>query len=103
MKYKMTGGTTKPARHLKRHHATMITLGVPTSPIISSMVNAAMMFDKQRLSQKVADDLLLLWIIHANIPFSVTSDHRFQALLQYLNDRNQIPPSPTTMKERILN
>jgi len=76
---------------------------VPTSPIISSLVNAAKMFDKQRFSQKVADDLLLLWIIHANIPFSVTSDHRFQALLQYLYDRNQIPRSPTTIKQRILN
>jgi len=98
----MTGGTTKPARHLKRHHSTKITLGPPSSPIVSSLVNAAKMFDKQRFSQKVADDLLLLWIIHANIPFSVTSDHRFQALLQYLNDRNQIPQSPTTIKQRIL-
>jgi len=61
------------------------------------------MFDNQRFSQKVADDLLLLWMIHANIPFSVTSNHRFQALLLYLNNRNQIPRSPTTIQQRILN
>jgi len=102
MKYKMPGGTTKPASHLKRHHATKISLGVPTSPIISSLVNTAKMFDKQRFSQKVADDLLLLWIIHANITFSVTSDHQFQALLQYPNDSNRIPRSPTTIKKPIL-
>jgi hypothetical protein len=77
----MTGGTTKPVHHLKRHHSTKITLGPPSSPIVSSVVNPAKMFDKHRFSQNVADDLLLLWIIHANKASSVTSDHRFQALL----------------------
>jgi hypothetical protein len=81
----------------------MITLGPPSFPIVSSLVNAAMIFDNQRFSQKVADDLLLLCIIPAIIPISVTSDHRFQALLHSLNNRNQIPPPPTTIKQCILN
>jgi hypothetical protein len=101
MKYKMTGGTTKPAWHLNRQHATKITLRVLTSRIISTLVNAAKMFDKQRLSQKVADDLFRLWIIHENIPFTVTSHDRFQALLPYLNERNEIPWSPSRIKPRI--
>ncbi|KAF8535299.1 hypothetical protein BDD12DRAFT_938450 [Trichophaea hybrida] len=70
MKY-MSGGTTKLARHLKRYHSTKITLGVPSSPIIS------VKFDKQQFSQKIADEILLLWIIYGNIPFRVTSKFHF--------------------------
>jgi len=92
-----------PACHLKSHHSTTITLGPPSSLNVTSLVNAAKMIHQQQFSQKVADDLLLLWIIHANIPFSVTLDYWYQALFQYLNDRNQIPRSPTTIKQRILN
>jgi hypothetical protein len=63
---------------------------------------AAQKFDQQQFSQQVADDLLLHWIIHSNIPFSMPSDNRFQALMQYLNHANRMPRSPTTVKLRIL-
>jgi hypothetical protein len=76
---------------------------VPTSPTISSLANPAKMVDKQRFSRTVVDDLLMLWIINATIPFSVTSDHWFQALLQYHNDKDQIPLSPSTTKQHIVN
>jgi len=59
-------------------------------------------FHEQQFCQQVADDLRLLWIIHSNIPFSMTSDNRFQALRQYLNHANRIPWSPTTVKLRII-
>jgi hypothetical protein len=103
VKYKLSGGTAKPARHLRTRYLKQLELGIPaSSPIISGLINAAKQFDTQRFSQKVADDLLLLWIIHANIPFSMTSDHRFQALMHYINDKNRIPRSPSTIKDRIL-
>jgi len=92
----------KPARHLKPHHSTMITLGVASSPIITNSINVVKKFNTLRFNQKVAATLRLIRIIHANIPFSVTSNHQFQVLLQYLNDRNQIPRSPTTIKQLIL-
>ena len=63
---------------------------------------AAQKFDQQQFCQQVADDLLLLWIIHSNIPFSMTSDNHFRALMQYLNHANRIPRSPTTVKLRII-
>jgi len=89
VKYKLNGGTATPACHLRTRHLKQLELGVPaSSPIISGLINAAKQFDTQRFSQKVADDLLLLWILHANIPFSMTSDHRFQALMHYINDKN---------------
>jgi len=92
-----------PACHLRTHHLNHLQLGVPaSSPIIYVLINGAKQFDTQHFSHKVEDDLLLLWIIHTNIPFSMTSDHRFQALMHYITDGNQIPCSPLTIKARIL-
>jgi hypothetical protein len=56
--------------------------------MIPHFANVAKMFDKQRFSQMVADDLLLMGISNANIPFRVISGHGFHALLLYFNDRN---------------
>jgi hypothetical protein len=69
MKFQMTGGITKPARHLQTHQSTTIILAVPTSPNMSSFVNAAKMLDTQEFSQKVADELLRLWNISNNPSF----------------------------------
>jgi hypothetical protein len=73
-----------------------------SSPVINGMLNAANMVERYRFSQKQADDLLILWIIHSNLPFSVTSSPYFQSLMQYLNNKFQIPWSPNTIKSRIL-
>jgi hypothetical protein len=66
--YKMSGGTTKPARHLQTNHPKKIhgdTLGgMKSSPIMNGMLTAANMVERYRFSQKQADDLLILWIIH---------------------------------------
>ena len=103
MKYKLSGGTTKPAGHLQKHHSTKLNLRVPTaSPIVSGLINAAKQLDQQKFNQKVADDMLLRWIIHTNVPFSMTSYSRFRVLLLYLNDYNQLPRSSTTITQRIL-
>jgi hypothetical protein len=101
-KYKLSGGTAKPARHLRNHNSKKLDLGTSISPIIPGMKIAAQKFDQQQFFLQVADDLLLLWIIRSNIPFSMTSDNRFQALMQYLNHANRIPRSPTTLKLRII-
>jgi len=42
---------------------------------------AAQKFDQQQFNQQVADDFLLLWIIHSNILFCMPSDNRFKALM----------------------
>jgi len=103
MKYKLSGGTTKPPGHLQKHNSTKLNLRVPTSsPIVSGLINAATQLDRQKSTQKVADDLLLRWIIHTNVPFNMTSNSRFRALLLYMNDNNQLPQSSTTITERIL-
>ncbi|KAF8536707.1 hypothetical protein BDD12DRAFT_807563 [Trichophaea hybrida] len=78
MKYKLSGGTTKQAGHLQKHHSTQLNLIVPTSSaIVSGLINAAKQLDRQKFNQKGADDLFLRWIIHANVPFSMTSNSRF--------------------------
>jgi len=103
VKYKHSGGTAKPAHHLRTRHLKQLELGVPAlSPIISGLINTAKQFNTQHFSQKVADDLLLLWMIHANIPFSMTSDNGFQALMHYINDTNRIPRSPSSIRDRIV-
>jgi hypothetical protein len=103
MKYKRCGGTTKPPRHLQIHHTTKLNLRVPTtSPIVSRFINAAKLLNGQKFNQKAEDDKLLRWIIHMNDPFSITSNPRFRALLQYLNDNNQLPRSSTTITGRIV-
>jgi len=101
-KYKLSGGTAKPAWHLKNHHSKQLDLGTSSSQIITGMKIAAQKFDNQQFCHQVAADLLLLWIIHWNIPFSMTSHIYFQALMQYLNDVNWIPRSQATVKLHIL-
>jgi hypothetical protein len=64
----MSGGTMKSARH-----STKIPFNkeYPRSSIFAHYLqhdNVAK-FNKEQLSQKVANEMLLLWIIHANIPF----------------------------------
>jgi len=106
MTYKMSGGITKPARHLRKHHSKKIDAdalgGMKFSPIINGMFNAANMVERYRFSQKQAYDLLILWIIHSDFPLSVTSSPYFQSLMQYLNNKFQIPWSPNTIKKCIL-
>jgi hypothetical protein len=101
-KYKLSGGTAKPAQHLRNHHSKKLDLRTSSSPIITGMKIAAEKFDQQQFCQQVGDDLLLLWIFHWNIPFSMTSDNRFQALMQYLNHANRNPWSPITAKVHII-
>jgi len=55
-----------------------------------------------RFNQQVAEDLVLQWIIHANLPFRITSDERFQAFLHYLHHTCEVPRSPNTIRKRIL-
>jgi len=103
MKYKLSRGTTKLAGHLQKHHSTKLNLRVQTSsPIVSGLIDAVKQLDRQKFNQKVADDWLLRWIIHTNVPFCMTSNSRFRALLLYLNDNNQLPQSATTITQRIL-
>jgi hypothetical protein len=91
------------AGHFQKHHSTKLNLRVPTSsPIVSGLINAAKQLDSQKFNPKVADDLLLQWIIHTNVSFSMTSNSRFRALLLYLNDNNQLRRSSTTITEFIL-
>jgi len=48
--YKMSGGTTKPAWHLRKHHPKTIDAdplgGFNSSPIINGMLNAANMVER---------------------------------------------------------
>jgi hypothetical protein len=103
MKYKLSGGTTKLASHLQKHHSTKLNLRVPTSsPIVSGLINVAKKLDRKKFNPKVAEDLLLRWIIYTNVPFTMTSRSGFRALLQYLNDNNQLPWSSSTIAQHIL-
>jgi hypothetical protein len=101
-KYKRSVGTAKPARHLRNHHSKKPDLETSTSRMITGMNIAPPKFYQQQLCQKVADDLLLLSIMHSNISFSTTCDDRFQALIQYLNHDSRIPRAPTTVKLPII-
>ncbi|KAF8531951.1 hypothetical protein BDD12DRAFT_920393 [Trichophaea hybrida] len=53
-------------------------------------------FDKEQFSQKVVDEMRLLWIIYANIPFRVTSEFLFICFcgVAFLDWSRPSPSSP---------
>jgi len=103
MKYKLSGGSTKPAGQLQKHHSTKLILRLPIySPIVSGLINAAKQLDRTKFNQTVAVDLVLKWIIQTNVHFSMTSNSRFWALLLDLNDNPHLHRSSTTITQCML-
>jgi hypothetical protein len=70
--------------------------------IFSNLMQASNRIQHPRFNQQVADDLVLQWIIHANLPFRITSDERFQTFIYYLHNTCAVPRSPNTIRKRIL-